>query len=115
MKVHSAGGWIAGVLALLFILWQLVEAVFFGRMADILFDDDDTLFFFESPFLFITQFVLFAGVGAAIVYIGLKQVRRELRQRKDKAPRHTHDARKASKPSRPIKGRKARKAPRIPG
>ncbi|QJR12113.1 hypothetical protein DSM104443_03197 [Usitatibacter rugosus] len=94
MKVHSAGGWIAIGLFLLFIAWQLAEAVFFGRMGDILFEDDDYIYFFESPFLFTIQFVVFAAFGGAVVYGGLKQFRKERRERMDTAPRHTHDARK---------------------
>jgi len=81
VKVHSAGGWIAAGLFLLFIAWQLTEAVLFGRMGDILFEDDDYIYFFESPFLFCIQFAVFAALGGATVYGGLKQFRKERRGR----------------------------------
>jgi p-aminobenzoyl-glutamate transporter AbgT len=94
MKVQSVGPWIAGALFLLFIAWQLAEAVFFGRMADILFEDDDHIFFFESPFLFCIQIAVFVAFGVGIIYGGVKRFRKERRERMDTAPRHTHDARK---------------------
>ena len=80
MKVHSVGGWILGALFMLFILWQLGDAVFNGRMVHILDEDEDVLYFFESPFLFIIQFVVLAAVGAATVYAGLRKFRKKFRK-----------------------------------
>ena len=113
MKVHAPGHWLAAAFFVLFILWQLGDAVFNGRMIDFLDEDETYLFFFENPFLFIFQFLVLAGLGCAIAYTGSKQFRKDRKEKADTTPRHTYDARKSSKP--PRKGRKARKAPRIPG
>jgi len=83
MKANSAGGWIAAAVFLLFFAWQLLEAVFFGRMMDIASEDDDYLYFFEHPFLFCTLFLVYAGVGYWIVHFIRKELRRRRRQRYD--------------------------------
>ena len=75
MKVHSAGGWIIGLIGLAIVGWQLAIAVLYGRMDDFLFDEDD-LFFFESPVLFLIQFAILVGAGAMIVYYGNKALRK---------------------------------------
>ena len=54
---------VAGVL--LFILWQLVEAVWRGRIYDLVFDED-FLYFFDHPFLFTLEL---AGYGVVAYYI----------------------------------------------
>jgi len=97
MKVHSTGGWIVAAVFLLIIAWQVVQAVFFGRMADLVSEDDDYVFFFDQPALFIVQFLVLVAVGIAIVNYGRKQYRKDQRRRMDTTPRHTHDARRSRK------------------
>jgi len=75
MKVHSAGGWIIGLIGLAIVGWQLALAVLFGRMDDFLFDEDD-LFFFENPVLFLIQFAILVAAGAMILYYGKKALRK---------------------------------------
>ena len=74
MKVHSAGGWVIGLIGLAIVGWQLAIALMYGRMDDFLFDEGD-LFFFESPFLFLIQFAILVAAGAMIVYYGNKALR----------------------------------------
>lgn len=81
MKLYSIGGWLAGGLFLVFIAWQMLTAIFFGRMIDFFDDDEDYLFFFDNPTYFIVQFLVLAGIGAAIVHYARKD-RRKARRRK---------------------------------
>jgi hypothetical protein len=50
---------------LLFILWQLVEAVWRGRIYDLVFEED-FLYFFDHPVLFMLEL---AGYGVVAYYI----------------------------------------------
>ena len=81
MKVHSAGTWIAAAVFLLVILWQVGQAVFFGRMTEFVDEDEDYIFFFENPFYFIVQLLVLVGVGYAIVHYGRKKYRKDRRRR----------------------------------
>ena len=81
MKVHSAGGWIAAGVFLLIILWQVLQAVFFGRMTDFFDEDNDYIFFFDHPALFIVLFLVYVAIGIAILNYGRKQFRKDRRRR----------------------------------
>ena len=72
---ESVGGWIALVAILLFILWELGQALWLGRMDDIFFDESDHLYFFEHPILFMLQFGAFGGFGYMIVRWMMKSLR----------------------------------------
>ena len=76
MKVHSLGTLVFVGVLLLLLAWQLVQALWLGRMHDILFEDDDYLYFFESPFLFILQFAAFAGFAYMLVRMAIKEIRK---------------------------------------
>ena len=90
-------GWLIAAIALLTVLWQLGQAVLFGRMGDVLFEEEDYLYFFDSPILFSIQLVFLILVGGGIVYLALKEYRKHQLRRMDSAPRQTFDARKPSK------------------
>ena len=79
--MKSVGGWIAAAVFLLIILWQVGQAVLFGRMTEFVDEDEDYIFFFENPFYFIVQFLVLVGVGFAIVQYGRKKYRKDRRRR----------------------------------
>jgi hypothetical protein len=60
------------VVVLLFLLWQLVEAVWRGRIYDLVFDDD-FLYFFDHPILFSLEAAGYAVVAYYIVRYALKR------------------------------------------
>ena len=93
----SLWGWFIAAIALLAVLWQLGQGVLFGRMGDVLFEEEDYLYFFDSPILFSIQFVFLIVVGGGIVYFALKEYRKYQAQKMDSTPRHTFDARKPRK------------------
>ncbi|APV50211.1 hypothetical protein BWI17_11250 [Betaproteobacteria bacterium GR16-43] len=108
MKVRSLGGWIVAALFFLFVLWQLGEAVFLGRMGDFLDEDNEHLFFFDNPILFVIQFVVLAGIGALIVLYGWRDLKKERAAKMDRTPRKTFDARQPRKEPGKRKNRKKR-------
>ena len=63
-----------GLLA--FALFELGQAIYLGRMEDFLFEQADYLYFFDSPFLFTTQFAVVAVFG----YVALRWTRCEFRR-----------------------------------
>ena len=63
---------------LLFILWQLVEAVWRGRIYDLFFEED-FLYFFDHPILFTLGL---AGYGVVAYYIVRHALRKSSRGKK---------------------------------
>jgi len=81
MKPDSFGAWVAVIAVLLFVGWQLVQGVWLGRMHDIFFEEDDYIYFFESPILFLLQFGGFAVFAWFVVRMFLADVRKKKRDR----------------------------------
>lgn len=90
-------GWFIAAVLLLFVLWQIGNAVLFGRMGSSWFEAEDFLYFHDDPILFSIDFGLYTLVAGTIVYFGLREYRKHQIQKMDSTPRHTFDARKPRK------------------
>ena len=75
MKSPTGGERFVLICVLLFILWQGFEAVWLGRVYDLMFSED-WVFFFEDPVIFGIQAVAYAVVG---IFVAARLAQNQLR------------------------------------